>query len=128
MSGIVAAGKAKNIPKPPPVISFPIQFLRLQRKRQRKMPYMERESMRTIVTAILLVFSLTSVTAFACPKGTHLVGGTGPHHKGGKCVAADGKASDAKSDAKAADTKSEAKADVKSSKKKSKKKAAEAAK
>jgi hypothetical protein len=76
--------------------------------------------MKAILTAVALVFSLTSVTAFACPKGTHLVGGTGPHHKGGKCVAIDGKASEAKA--------AGAKADAKKSKKKAKKKAAEAAK
>lgn len=36
-----------------------------------------------------IAISLTSlsVTAFACPKGSSLQGGTGPHHKGGKCVA-----------------------------------------
>ena len=65
-----------------------------------------------------LVFSLTSVTAFAFPKGTHLVGGTGEYHKGGKCVAVAGKGT-----AKAADKK----ADVKKHKKHGKKNA-EAAK
>lgn len=34
------------------------------------------------------MFSLLSATAFACPQGTTLTGGTGPNHKGGKCVAA----------------------------------------
>ena len=71
-----------------------------------------------------LLFSLAATSAFACPKGTHLVGGTGPHHKGGKCVAADGKA-----DAKPAAAKSEAKADEKPAKKSKKdKKKAEAGK
>ncbi len=35
---------------------------------------------------------MLSVSAFACPKGTQLQGGTGPNHKGGKCVAVHGKA------------------------------------
>lgn len=30
--------------------------------------------------------ALLSATAFACPPGTQLQGGTGPHHKGGTCV------------------------------------------
>lgn len=71
-----------------------------------------------------LVFSLASATAFACPKGTHLVGGTGEHHKGGKCVAADDKspekATDAKPNAKAENkvaAKEDAKADNKAKKK-----------
>jgi hypothetical protein len=34
------------------------------------------------------LFSLLSATAFACPQGTTLTGGTGANHKGGKCVAA----------------------------------------
>lgn len=68
--------------------------------------------MKTIFIAMALIFSMTSVTAFACPKGTHLVGGTGANHKGGKCVAgedakalADTKTSDAKA---AVDTKAKA--------------------
>ena len=40
----------------------------------------------TLLTAGL--FSVLSVSAFACPKGTQLQGGTGANHKGGKCVAA----------------------------------------
>ena len=39
----------------------------------------------TILTAGL--FTVLSASAFACPKGTQLQGGTGPNHKGGKCVA-----------------------------------------
>ncbi|WP_336009458.1 hypothetical protein [Acinetobacter calcoaceticus] len=38
------------------------------------------------------VLAMLSVSAFACPKGTQLQGGTEPNHKGGKCVAAHGKA------------------------------------
>lgn len=38
----------------------------------------------TILTAIILASA--SANAMACPKGTTLVGGTGPNHKGGKCV------------------------------------------
>ena len=38
----------------------------------------------TILTAGL--FTVLSASAFACPKGTQLQGGTGPNHKGGKCV------------------------------------------
>lgn len=37
------------------------------------------------VLSITLV-SLISATAMACPKGTTLQGGTGPNHKGGKCM------------------------------------------
>ena len=44
----------------------------------------------TLVTAGL--FTILSASAFACPKGTTLVGGTGPNHKGGSCVAANGAA------------------------------------
>lgn len=33
------------------------------------------------------LFTMLSATAFACPKGTSLSGGSGPNHKGGKCVA-----------------------------------------
>ena len=77
--------------------------------------------MRASSIALALVFSLASATAVACPKGTHPVGGTGPHHKGGKCVAT--------SDEKTAEKAPEAKADSKSKKKhgasKEKKKAEE---
>ncbi|WP_127491513.1 hypothetical protein [Acinetobacter calcoaceticus] len=47
------------------------------------------------------VLAMLSVSAFACPKGTQLQGGTGPNHKGGKCVAAHGKATAKKEVAKA---------------------------
>ena len=33
------------------------------------------------------LFTTLSATAFACPQGTTLSGGTGTNHKGGKCVA-----------------------------------------
>ncbi len=31
---------------------------------------------------------MLSATAFACPQGTTLTGGSGPNHKGGKCAPA----------------------------------------
>ena len=34
------------------------------------------------------LFTMLSATAFACPQGTTLTGGSGPNHKGGKCVPA----------------------------------------
>ncbi|MBO6151975.1 MAG: hypothetical protein J6O15_05180 [Acinetobacter sp.] len=34
------------------------------------------------------LFTMLSATAFACPQGTTLAGGSGPNHKGGKCVSA----------------------------------------
>lgn len=44
--------------------------------------------MKKITTYIAATtLTLLSVSAFACPKGTTLTGGTGPNHKGGKCVA-----------------------------------------
>ena len=44
--------------------------------------------MKKISTLVVAgLFSMLSATAFACPKGTSLSGGTGPNHKGGKCVA-----------------------------------------
>lgn len=33
------------------------------------------------------LFTTLSATAFACPQGTTLSGGTGANHKGGKCIA-----------------------------------------
>ncbi|WP_174559262.1 hypothetical protein [Acinetobacter bouvetii] len=44
------------------------------------------KKLSTILTAA--VFTMLSATAFACPKGMTMTGGTGPNHKGGKCVAA----------------------------------------
>ncbi|WP_410565590.1 hypothetical protein [Acinetobacter sp. H1(2024)] len=55
------------------------------------------KKLSTILTAGVL--AMLSVSAFACPKGTQLQGGTGPHHKGGKCVAISGKTT-AKKEAK----------------------------
>ena len=44
--------------------------------------------MKKISTLVVAgLFTMLSATAFACPKGTSLSGGTGPNHKGGKCVA-----------------------------------------
>ncbi len=43
---------------------------------------------KLIVVSTAIAFALTAGAASACPKGTHLEGGTGPKHKGGKCVAA----------------------------------------
>ncbi|MEQ1160448.1 hypothetical protein ABLT50_01445 [Acinetobacter calcoaceticus] len=57
------------------------------------------KKLSTILTAGVL--AMLSVSAFACPKGTQLQGGTGPNHKGGKCVAAHGKATAKKEVAKA---------------------------
>ena len=89
------------------------------------------ETMKVISIGMALVLGLASATAFACPKGTHLVGGTGPHHKGGKCeAAADTKPAEAKPEAKA-ESKADTKAESKSAKKREKsadKKKAEAAK
>ena len=43
--------------------------------------------MKKISTLVVAgLFTMLSATAFACPKGTSLSGGTGPNHKGGKCV------------------------------------------
>ncbi len=53
------------------------------------------KKLSTILTAGVL--AMLSVSAFACPKGTQLQGGTGPHHKGGKCVAVSGKTTAQKS-------------------------------
>ncbi|MBB1199376.1 hypothetical protein EGM70_03560 [Enterobacteriaceae bacterium 89] len=41
------------------------------------------------VLAVLFVAAVSvaaSSAVQACPKGEHLVGGTGAHHKGGQCV------------------------------------------
>ncbi|NUF33114.1 hypothetical protein HUN19_03885 [Acinetobacter oleivorans] len=57
------------------------------------------KKLSTIITAGVL--AMLSVSAFACPKGTQLQGGTGPNHKGGKCVAAHGKATAKKEAVKA---------------------------
>ena len=58
--------------------------------------------MKIINLVLAIALGLVSATAFACPKGTHLTGGTGPHHKGGKCEAvADAKSAGAKAPAAA---------------------------
>ncbi|ENX43282.1 hypothetical protein F887_01454 [Acinetobacter sp. NIPH 2100] len=50
---------------------------------------MQMTIMRKIATILTSgLFTVLSASAFACPKGTQLQGGTGPNHKGGKCVAA----------------------------------------
>jgi len=38
------------------------------------------------IAGLVVLLSIVSVSASACPKGTHPVGGTGSHHKGGTCV------------------------------------------
>ncbi|WP_343594738.1 hypothetical protein [Acinetobacter sp.] len=44
--------------------------------------------MKKILTSIAVIsLAVVSANAMACPKGSSLQGGTGPHHKGGKCVA-----------------------------------------
>ncbi|WP_151750559.1 hypothetical protein [Acinetobacter sp. TUM15131] len=44
--------------------------------------------MRKIATSLTAgLFTVLSASAFACPKGSQIQGGTGPNHKGGKCVA-----------------------------------------
>jgi hypothetical protein len=73
---------------------------------------------KLIIVTTAMAFALTAGVANACPKGTHLEGGVGAKHKGGKCVAAapvamkmDAKADAMKMDAKADATKMDAKAD-----------------
>jgi hypothetical protein len=39
--------------------------------------------MKRLIISAILAFAVASV--FACPKGEHPHGGTGPHHKGGYC-------------------------------------------
>ena len=34
---------------------------------------------------LLVVLAISPMLAMGCPKGTHPVGGTGSHHKGGTC-------------------------------------------
>ncbi|WP_274609557.1 hypothetical protein [Klebsiella pneumoniae] len=40
---------------------------------------------KKITLLLVAVFGVMSVSAMACPKGTHPHGGTGSHHKGGTC-------------------------------------------
>ena len=42
------------------------------------------------LVGLLVVLMVTPMFAAACPKGTHPVGGTGSHHKGGTCLVAEG--------------------------------------
>lgn len=51
---------------------------------------------KILSTAAALSLAVLSANAIACPKGTTLQGGTGPHHKGGKCVAVMTKKADTK--------------------------------
>jgi hypothetical protein len=46
------------------------------------------------ITAVTFaaLFMFTAISAEACPKGQHLTGGTGAHHKGGHCIAKAAKA------------------------------------
>ncbi len=41
---------------------------------------------RLILVSGFIMWALSTTAANACPKGTHPTGGTGPHHKGGKCT------------------------------------------
>lgn len=77
--------------------------------------------------ALGMVLTVAAVSAMACPAGTHLVGGTGAHHKGGECVKEGAAAAKTQAKAKAADA--GAKADAAGKKvKKSAKEAKAAAK
>lgn len=58
---------------------------------------------KIIHLAVAATIASLSATAMACPKGTTLQGGTGPNHKGGKCVAT--LKQDVKTDVKKVDTK-----------------------
>ncbi|WP_274601971.1 hypothetical protein [Pseudomonas typographi] len=40
---------------------------------------------KAIIVCWVSLLSVAAVSAQACPKGTHPVGGTGSHHKGGFC-------------------------------------------
>lgn len=57
--------------------------------------------MKKLISTSIIALSVATLSAgaMACPKGSSLQGGTGPHHKGGKCVAKAG-SSAAKSDKK----------------------------
>jgi hypothetical protein len=44
-----------------------------------------RENRMKKLVAVMLVAIFASSVAQACPKGTHLTGGAGKHHKGGIC-------------------------------------------
>lgn len=68
------------------------------------------KKLSTILTAGVL--AMLSVSAFACPKGTQLQGGTGPNHKGGKCVAVHGKTTAQKAKKEVTKTKQDVKKDL----------------
>lgn len=42
--------------------------------------------MKKVLLVAACLAGAVSLSAQACPAGTHPVGGTGPHHKGGTCV------------------------------------------
>lgn len=58
-------------------------------KYQAPMPiFIKTKAMKKLSTIIAAsVLTVLSATAFACPQGTTLTGGTGANHRGGKCVA-----------------------------------------
>ena len=70
------------------------------------MPITQKMNMMKKITTLLTagLFSVLSASAFACPKGTTLTGGTGPNHKGGSCVAVNGVAQKAKASEVKAET------------------------
>ena len=43
------------------------------------------EMKKMIAVLLVAVFGMMSVSAMACPRGTHPHGGTGSHHAGGTC-------------------------------------------
>lgn len=47
--------------------------------------------MKKVLLVAACLAGAVSLSAQACPTGTHPVGGTGAHHKGGTCVANSGK-------------------------------------
>lgn len=43
--------------------------------------------MKKLLTVLMVASSaMLTFSATACPQGSHLVGGTGPYHKGGHCT------------------------------------------
>ena len=64
----------------------------------------------------VLLFTLYSASVLAgpgCPQGTTLTGGTGPEHKGGKCVANSSTKTHKESKTTVKTTETKTKADVK---------------
>lgn len=76
--------------------------------------------------ALGMTLAVAAVSAMACPAGTHLVGGTGAHHKGGQCVKEGVSSAKSEAKAKAADTEKSAAKATKKSKKEAKAAAAKA--